>query len=214
MLVDDLEEPDVDILDITNPSKPKIVAETNLDTDRADRPGPAARRRRLQPRHGRQAHRRQGRHADVLLGRRLRHLDVTDPTRSPKVMSDTDFAAGRPGADRSGRRSRPRATPTRRSSPATTSSSSPPTRTSTRIRVAGHHHRRPGDRNRVHGHPGRGHRRRSTKDKQLVGPHALPRPRLRPGRGRRRGERSPSSSAVCATSRSRSTTSRPPATRA
>ena len=31
VLVDDMEEQDVDILDITNPSKPKIVSETNLD---------------------------------------------------------------------------------------------------------------------------------------------------------------------------------------
>ncbi len=31
VLVDDLEEPDVDILNITNPSKPKMVSETNLD---------------------------------------------------------------------------------------------------------------------------------------------------------------------------------------
>ena len=31
VLVDDMEELDVDILDITNPSKPKIVSETNLD---------------------------------------------------------------------------------------------------------------------------------------------------------------------------------------
>ena len=31
VLVDDLEEPDVDILDITNPSKPRKISETNLD---------------------------------------------------------------------------------------------------------------------------------------------------------------------------------------
>jgi hypothetical protein len=31
VLVDDLEEPDVDILDISNPSKPKLISETNLD---------------------------------------------------------------------------------------------------------------------------------------------------------------------------------------
>ena len=31
VLVDDLEEEDVDVLDITNPSKPKLVSETNLD---------------------------------------------------------------------------------------------------------------------------------------------------------------------------------------
>ncbi len=31
VLIDDLEEPDVDILEITNPSKPKLISETNLD---------------------------------------------------------------------------------------------------------------------------------------------------------------------------------------
>ena len=37
VLVDDMEEHDVDILDITNPSKPKLVSETNLDAFRPDR---------------------------------------------------------------------------------------------------------------------------------------------------------------------------------
>ena len=31
VLIDDLEEPDIDILDITNPSKPTLISETNLD---------------------------------------------------------------------------------------------------------------------------------------------------------------------------------------
>ena len=41
VLVDDLEELDVDILDITNPSKPKLVAEWNLDS--TAQTGPAGR---------------------------------------------------------------------------------------------------------------------------------------------------------------------------
>ena len=58
VLVDDLEEPDVDILDISDPSKPKLVSETNLDQFAQDGPDAPARRRRLQPRHGGQADRR------------------------------------------------------------------------------------------------------------------------------------------------------------
>ena len=37
VLVDDMEEPDVDILDITNPSKPKSRSPSGTSTDRADR---------------------------------------------------------------------------------------------------------------------------------------------------------------------------------
>ena len=39
VLVDDLEEPDVDILDITNPAKPQLVSETNLDQFAQSGPG-------------------------------------------------------------------------------------------------------------------------------------------------------------------------------
>ena len=39
VLVDDLEESDVDILDITNPTKPKLVSETNLDQSAQTGPG-------------------------------------------------------------------------------------------------------------------------------------------------------------------------------
>ncbi|MFQ6172902.1 PA domain-containing protein [Oryzobacter sp. R7] len=39
VLVDDLEDTDVDILDITNPSKPRLISETSLDTQTAQPPG-------------------------------------------------------------------------------------------------------------------------------------------------------------------------------
>lgn len=39
VLVDDEEDTDIDILDITNPSKPKLVSETSLDADTAQAPG-------------------------------------------------------------------------------------------------------------------------------------------------------------------------------
>ncbi|MBT2498480.1 hypothetical protein J7E25_05170 [Agromyces sp. ISL-38] len=39
VLVDDEEDTDVDILDITNPSKPKLISETSLDAETAQAPG-------------------------------------------------------------------------------------------------------------------------------------------------------------------------------
>ena len=50
---------------------------------RPDRPQPPARRRGLQPRHDRQAHRRARRDADVLLGRRLRDARRQQPGSAP-----------------------------------------------------------------------------------------------------------------------------------
>jgi hypothetical protein len=95
VLVDDLEELDVDILDITNPSKPKIVSETNLDQFAQTGPG--------RPHgdsvfsHDMIVKRIGGR--DVMLmsywdGGYVT-LDVTDPA-NPKPLSDTDFAAADP----------------------------------------------------------------------------------------------------------------------
>jgi hypothetical protein len=91
VLVDDMEELDVDILDITNPSKPKIVSETNLDEfAQVDEKRP----------HGDSVFshdmivkRIDGR--DIMLmsywdGGYVT-LDVTDPAK-PKALSDTDFA--------------------------------------------------------------------------------------------------------------------------
>ena len=95
VLVDDLEEPDVDILDITNPAKPKLVSETNLDQFAQTGPG--------RP-HGDSvfSHDMVVKHID---GRDIMlmsywdggyvTLDVTDPA-SPKPLSDTDFAAADP----------------------------------------------------------------------------------------------------------------------
>jgi hypothetical protein len=92
VLVDDMEEPDVDILDITNPSKPKMVSETNLDQfaqTGAGRPhGDAVFS------HDMVVKRIGGR--DIMLmsywdGGYVT-LDVTDPA-NPQPLSDTDFAA-------------------------------------------------------------------------------------------------------------------------
>ena len=95
VLVDDLEEPDVDILDISNPSKPKMVSETNLDQfaqTGAGRP------------HGDSvfSHDMVVKHID---GRDIMlmsywdggyvTLDVSNPA-APQPLSDTDFAAADP----------------------------------------------------------------------------------------------------------------------
>lgn len=95
VLVDDLEETDVDILDITNPSKPKLVSETSLDDD-TEQPLGAV-------------------HGDAVFlhdmvveeidGRYIMlasywdggyaKLDVTNPA-DPVFLADTDFAAADP----------------------------------------------------------------------------------------------------------------------
>src|SRR5215208_6823357 len=92
VLVDDLEELDVDVLDITNPAKPKIVSETNLDQFAQSGPG--------RP-HGDSvfSHDMVVKHIggrDVMLmsywdGGYVT-LDVSNPA-APKALSDTDFAA-------------------------------------------------------------------------------------------------------------------------
>ncbi len=95
VLVDDDEELDVDILDITNPSKPKLVSETNLDQFAQDGPN--------RPygdgvfSHDMIVKRVGGK--DVMLmsywdGGYVT-LDVSDPA-APKALSDTDFAAADP----------------------------------------------------------------------------------------------------------------------
>jgi hypothetical protein len=95
VLVDDLEEPDVDVLDISNPSKPKIVSETNLDqfaqTGLTRPHGDAVFSHDMVVKHidGR----------DIMLmsywdGGYVT-LDVSDPA-NPKPLSDTDFAAADP----------------------------------------------------------------------------------------------------------------------
>ena len=95
VLVDDMEEDDVDILDITNPSKPKLVSETNLDQFAqldAKRP------------HGDSVFshdmivKRIG-NRDIMLmsywdGGYVT-LDVTNPA-TPEPLSDTDFAPNDP----------------------------------------------------------------------------------------------------------------------
>jgi PA domain/LVIVD repeat len=95
VLVDDLEELDVDILDITDPSKPKLVSETNLDQFAQTGPG--------RP-HGDSvfSHDMIVKHVsgkDVMLmsywdGGYVT-LDVSNPL-APKPLSDTDFAAADP----------------------------------------------------------------------------------------------------------------------
>lgn len=92
VLVDDLEDTDIDILDITNPSKPRLVSETSLDAQTAQPPGAV---------HGDAVF-----HHDVVverIGTRMimlasywdggyATLDVTDPA-APVFLDDTDFAA-------------------------------------------------------------------------------------------------------------------------
>jgi hypothetical protein len=95
VLVDDMEEPDVDVLDISNPSKPKLVSETNLDqfaqTGDTRPHGDSVFSHDMIVKHvgGR----------DVMLmsywdGGYVT-LDVSDPA-APVALSDTDFAAADP----------------------------------------------------------------------------------------------------------------------
>jgi hypothetical protein len=95
VLVDDMEELDVDILDITNPSKPKIVSETNLD--QFAQTGPTRPHGDSVFSHDMIVKRIGSR--DIMLmsywdGGYVT-LDVTDPA-NPKPLSDTDFAAADP----------------------------------------------------------------------------------------------------------------------
>ena len=95
VLIDDLEEPDVDILDITNPSKPRKVSETNLD--QFAQTGPTRPHGDAVFSHDMIVKRIGGR--DIMLmsywdGGYVT-LDVTDPAH-PVPLSDTDFAAADP----------------------------------------------------------------------------------------------------------------------
>jgi hypothetical protein len=100
VLVDDMEELDVDILDITNPSKPVLVSETNLD--QFGQTGPTRPHGDSIFSHDMVVKRIGTR--DVMLmsywdGGYVT-LDVTDP-KAPKTLADTDFAALDPArADR------------------------------------------------------------------------------------------------------------------
>ncbi|HEX5781820.1 MAG TPA: PA domain-containing protein [Solirubrobacteraceae bacterium] len=91
VLVDDMEELDVDILDITNPSKPKLVSETNLD--QFAQIGPTRPHGDSVFSHDMVVKRINGR--DIMLmsywdGGYVT-LDVTNPA-APETLSDTDFA--------------------------------------------------------------------------------------------------------------------------
>jgi hypothetical protein len=95
VLVDDLEELDVDILDITNPSKPKLISETNLD--QFAQTGPDRPHGDAVFSHDMIVKRIGGR--DIMLmsywdGGYVT-LDVTNPA-APVPLSDTDFAATDP----------------------------------------------------------------------------------------------------------------------
>jgi hypothetical protein len=95
VLVDDLEEPDVDILDISNPSKPKIVSETNLD--HFAQTGPTRPHGDSVFSHDMVVKHIGGR--DIMLmsywdGGYVT-LDVSNPA-APKPLADTDFAAADP----------------------------------------------------------------------------------------------------------------------
>ena len=95
VLIDDLEEPDVDILDITNPSKPKLISETNLD--QFAQTGPTRPHGDAVFSHDMIVKRIGAR--DIMLmsywdGGYVT-LDVTNPA-APVPLSDTDFAATDP----------------------------------------------------------------------------------------------------------------------
>src|SRR5829696_967700 len=95
VLVDDLEELDVDILDITNPSKPKLVSETNLD--QFAQTGPTRPHGDAVFSHDMVVKRIGAK--DIMLmsywdGGYIT-LDVTNPA-APVPLSDTDFAATDP----------------------------------------------------------------------------------------------------------------------
>jgi hypothetical protein len=93
VLVDDLEELDVDILDITNPSQPALVAEWNLDSTAQS--GPTRPHGDAVFSHDMVVKKIGGK--DVMLtsywdGGYVQ-LDVTDPTaEDPTILADTDFA--------------------------------------------------------------------------------------------------------------------------
>jgi hypothetical protein len=95
VLVDDMEELDVDIVDITNPSRPVMVSETNLD--QFAQTGPTRPHGDAVFSHDMVVKRIGGK--DVMLmsywdGGYVT-LDVTDP-KSPTPLADTDFAATDP----------------------------------------------------------------------------------------------------------------------
>ena len=110
-------------------------------------------------------------------------LDVDDPA-NPEYLGDTSFDGPDP---LTGHGTRPRATPTRRSSRTTTATSSRPTRTSTH--TVHHHNRQPaaGLRRWHPGHAGRRAERRPAADagRPARGRHAVYRRWLHPGRGPR-----------------------------
>ena len=201
VLVDDMEELDVDILDITNPSKPKLVSETNLDQfaqTGATRP------------HGDSVFshdmivKRIG-NRDVMLmsywdGGYVT-LDVTDPA-TPKPLSDTDFAAADPARAERGQTITPEGNGHQAEFTARQQVLLRHGRGLRPLPRAGHVQ---GRRRRTARRSPPSRRRtpcRSTKDDPLSGRHAVPRPRVRPARPRQRPRaRSRSPSAAPATSR-------------
>lgn len=95
VLVDDMEEPDVDILDISNPSKPTIVSETNLD--QFAQTGPTRPHGDSVFSHDMVVKHIGGR--DIMLmsywDAGYVTLDVSNPA-APKPLADTDYAAADP----------------------------------------------------------------------------------------------------------------------
>ena len=121
--------------------------------DRAGRPRPPARRRGLQPRHGRQEDRRQGRDADVLLGRRLRPARRDEPDRPGAADPRRHrLRAARPGQQL-------RADPRGQRAPGRVHARQPVLLRHRRglrsLPGEGHDHRRRAQRHRVHRRPGR-----------------------------------------------------------
>ena len=86
VMIDNEETEDIDILDITNPSRPVKISETDL-VEETGQEHPAQPGFDLQPRHGREEDRRPLVPAGLLLGRRLR-----DPERGQP--GEPDLPAG------------------------------------------------------------------------------------------------------------------------
>ena len=180
VLVDDMEELDVDVLDITNPSKPVIVSETNLDQFAQTGPG--------RP-HGDAvfSHDMVVKHIggrDVMLmsywdGGYVT-LDVSDP-RKPEAAVGHRLRGRRPGADAVRADDHPRGQRPRGGVHQRQQVLLRHRRGLQPVSRPGHLQGRPGGRQHVHGHPGRGHRA-GQQGQPARGRHALPRPRLRPGR--------------------------------
>ena len=108
-----IEKTDVDIFEITNPKRPRLIEELDLNDFGVD-PARARTDRFVPARHGRQEHRRRLDHAAVVLGRRLGELNVTTRRSRSSSPTATTRRSILSSSSRPGSRSRRRATAIRR----------------------------------------------------------------------------------------------------